>query len=212
MTAARKAVSGGQAEEVTTPRHQTPVGSAAPDLREGLEAYYVQNRSRLVAFIERKVGGDRGLAEDILHDGFVRALRSAPELEDAERLVSWLYRILRNAISDSYRREGATKRKLDRLALTAPGAEMPLEDDAVLCACLEDLLPTLKPEYADILRAMELGEAGTDEMASRLGITVNNLKVRRHRARRQLRERLIRTCRTCAKHGCLDCTCSRPVS
>ena len=45
-------------------------------------------------------------------------------------------------------------------------------------------------------------------VAERLDITRNNLKVRHHRARQQLRERLEETCRTCATHGCIDCTCA----
>lgn len=45
-------------------------------------------------------------------------------------------------------------------------------------------------------------------MAEHLGITRNNLKVRRYRARQQLRERLEETCQACAEQGCLDCTCS----
>ena len=86
---------------------------------------------------------------------------------------------------------------------------VPPEDEAAICGCLEDLLPTLKPEYAEVLRALDLGEASTEELTAELGITANNLKVRRFRARKQLKERLERTCRTCATHGCLDCTCSR---
>jgi RNA polymerase sigma-70 factor (ECF subfamily) len=35
----------------------------------------------------------------------------------------------------------------------------------------------------------------------------NNLKVRLHRGRKQLRERIEQTCRACATHGCLDCIC-----
>ena len=34
--------------------------------------------------------------------------------------------------------------------------------------------------------------------------------VRRHRAHRQLRERIEQTCRSCAAHGCVDCTCRQP--
>ena len=48
------------------------------------------------------------------------------------------------------------------------------------------------------------------DLADRLGITKNNLKVRRHRAHRQLRERVEQTCRSCAAHGCVDCTCRLP--
>ncbi len=80
----------------------------------------------------------------------------------------------------------------------------------MICECFEDLLPTLKAEYAELIEAMDLGGATTEEMTARLDITPNNLKVRHHRARQQLRERLEETCRTCAEHGgCVDCTCKR---
>ncbi len=178
------------------------------DASQSLERYYVQNRGRLLAFIRGKVD-DETLAEDILQDSLLKALRSGPELEDSEKLVSWLYRIIRNAITDYYRRKGAAQRKAETLALLADEEEISPGDEAALCGCFEDLLPTLKPEYSELLEAMELGDATVEEMTARLGITANNLKVRRHRARKQLRERLERTCRTCAAHGCLDCTCAR---
>lgn len=173
---------------------------------EQLERFYVENRSRLLAFIESKVG-DAGLAEDILQDSLLKGLRASPDLDDSDSLVQWLYRIIRNSITDEYRRKGARERKLEAFAATTDAVTVPPEDEATLCGCLVDLLPTLKPEYAEVLNAMDLGDAGTEEMTTRLGITSNNLKVRRFRARRQLRERLERTCRTCATHGCLDCTC-----
>lgn len=178
------------------------------DSHQQLDRYYVENRGRLLAFIRAKVGDD-ALAEDILHDSLLKALRSASDLEDSDKFVSWLYRIIRNAVTDAYRRRGATQRKLDALAWIPNEADMSPEDEAALCGCLEGLLPTLKPEYSELLEAMELGDATTEEMTTRLGITANNLKVRRHRARNQLRERLERSCRTCAEHGCLDCTCAR---
>lgn len=51
------------------------------------------------------------------------------------------------------------------------------------------------------------GDESPAAVAADLGITRNNLKVRRHRARKQLRARLEDLCRLCAHHGCLDCTC-----
>lgn len=177
------------------------------EVDQELEAYYVVNRSRILAFIRSKVSDD-ALAEDILQDSLVSALRSSPDVDDSEGLVSWLYRIIRNAITDAHRRQGSTQRKLAGYALALPDTAMPPDDERALCACFVDLLPGLRPEYAEVLEAMDLGTVSTEEMSSRLGITANNLKVRRHRARRQLRELLEATCRTCAEHGCLDCTCS----
>lgn len=70
-------------------------------------------------------------------------------------------------------------------------------------------MPTLKPEYAALIEELELTDSDPARVAERLGITLNNLKVRRHRARQALRKRLEETCRTCAEHRCLNCTCGR---
>ena len=182
-----------------------------PTATNQLESYLIGHRAALLGFIRSKVGND-ALAEDILQTSLLRALRAAPDLDDEDRLVSWLYRIIRNAITDAYRRHAAAARKLERFALEQPEAVLPAEDEAALCACFEGLLPTLKPEYAELIEQMDLGETPAEEMAERLEITRNNLKVRHHRARQQLRQRLEETCRTCAEHGCLDCTCGRSTA
>jgi DNA-directed RNA polymerase specialized sigma24 family protein len=78
-----------------------------------------------------------------------------------------------------------------------------------LCECFRELIPTLKPEYAALIERLELAEGDPAEVAGELNISRNNLKVRRHRARQALRERLEQTCRLCAEHACLDCTCKR---
>jgi DNA-directed RNA polymerase specialized sigma24 family protein len=83
-----------------------------------------------------------------------------------------------------------------------------LVDDPALAEDVvqEALLKALRAA-PDLIAAVELGGETPEAAAERLGITRNNLKVRRHRARQQLRVRLEETRRTCARHGCLDCTC-----
>ena len=179
-----------------------------PNSSNQLEAYLIRNRRDLLGFIRSKVG-DSALAEDILQDSLLKALRAAPDLVDEQTLVTWLYRIVRNAITDSYRRRAAASRRLERYALEQPDPVPTPDEETALCRCFEDLLPTLNPEYAELIRAMDLGSATTEEMTQRLDITTNNLKVRHFRARRQLRDRLEETCRLCSEHGCLDCTCRR---
>src|SRR5690606_37036669 len=76
-----------------------------------------------------------------------------------------------------------------------------------LCRCFEPLLPTLKPEHEAILRRIDLEGMRPVDFAMQKAITPNNAMVRLHRARRALRERMQRSCRTCAEHGCLDCSC-----
>jgi DNA-directed RNA polymerase specialized sigma24 family protein len=69
------------------------------------------------------------------------------------------------------------------------------------------LLPTLKPEYSELVQKIDLDGSDPDEVACSLGITRGNLNVRLHRAREALRKSLELSCGACSKHGCLNCTC-----
>lgn len=171
-----------------------------------LEAFHLENRKALLGFIRSKVG-DESWAEDILQDSLFKALRGVPELEEEEKLAAWFYQIIRNTITDAHRRQAVAKRRLDQYMQEQPTSISPNEVMAVICKCFEKLLPTLKPEYAELINAMDLEETARETVAKRLGIRPNNLKVRHHRARRQLRDRLEATCQTCAENGCIDCTC-----
>src|SRR3954454_13974402 len=111
-------------------------------------------RDQFLGYI-RKRARDPDLAEDILQDSLLRAIRAAPELRDEERLVPWFYRVLQNAIVDTYRRRGTENAHVAGGDVPDVAAEP--EDDSELCACFERLVPTLKSEYADLIRAVELG-------------------------------------------------------
>jgi RNA polymerase sigma-70 factor (ECF subfamily) len=69
------------------------------------------------------------------------------------------------------------------------------------------LVDTLKPEYGAAVRRVDLEGASVRDYAGEVGITPSNAGVRLHRAREALRKQLARTCGTCLKHECLDCTC-----
>ena len=171
-----------------------------------IEERLLDARGQFLGYIRKRID-DPELAEDILQDSLLRAIRATPGLRDEERLIPWFYRVLQNAIVDTYRRRGVEQAHVVAADLPEVAAEP--EDDAELCRCFERLIPTMKPEYAELIQAVELGRESPDVVAERLGITPNNLKVRRHRARQALRRKLEETCRTCADHGCLDCTCGR---
>lgn len=165
------------------------------------------HRERLMAYVRSKVSS-HGFAEDLLQESLLKALRAAPSLRDDERLLPWFYTILNNAITDSYRRDGVASRLFTTFDPTEHDFPAPDSEEAkVVCECFRDLLPTLKPEYSDLIQSLDLLGEEPAQAAERLGLSPNTLKVRRHRARQALRRRLEEACRSCAKHGCLDCTC-----
>ena len=169
----------------------------------------VANHERFLAFLTPRVGGVAA-AEEILQAAFVKGLDRGGELRESERAVAWFFRLLRNAIVDHYRHQAAEQRALERHAddaLATTELEGALEDQ--ICRCVNDLVPTLKAEYAEVLRKVDLEGTPVAEVAAILGTTVNNTSVRLHRARQALRRQLELTCGTCTQHGCLDCTCRK---
>ncbi|PAP74635.1 RNA polymerase sigma factor [Rubrivirga marina] len=180
-----------------------PQTDAAPHAL--VEAHLVAGRAYLLAYVASRVN-DPALAEDVVQDSLLRALRAAPDLRDEEKLVPWFRRIVQNAIADVYRRREREAASLERYRHEREGAVPPTEDEA-LCLCFQALLPTLKAEYRVLIEALELEGRDPDAVARELGITRGNLNVRRHRARRQLRERLEALCTACPDHGFHACDC-----
>ncbi|HEX6852215.1 MAG TPA: RNA polymerase sigma factor [Candidatus Polarisedimenticolaceae bacterium] len=168
-------------------------------------AALVENHRRFLAFVERHVGS-RDVAEDILQDAFVRGLSRAGQLRDQDSVVGWFYSSLRNALADHWRRIGAERRIFqDADAGVEPSVDPELM--RTVCECATALLETLKPEYAEVLRRVELDGIAVKEYARQSNVTPNNASVRLFRAREALRRQFERSCGTCAEHGCLDCGC-----
>ncbi len=178
-----------------------------PSEGDAIIASLLANHRRFLVFLESRVGS-REDAEEILQNAFVRSLDKAGTIRDSESAVAWFYRVLRNAVVDHYRRTGATRRHLEAFAehVSAPEAAAA---ERVICECIRDLIPALKPEYGEMIARVDLEGGEVTAVADALGISAGNARVRLHRARTALRQAVEKACRTCATHGCLDCTCGR---
>jgi RNA polymerase sigma factor (sigma-70 family) len=170
-----------------------------------LEDSLLKNLQIFTAFARNRLR-DPHLAEDVVQECLVKALAADRKPEGEEATTTWFYRILRRSIIDVYRRQDARGRALERFEQEVP--ETPDEaDERILCQCFKRLLPLVPEQYRDLLQQIDLDGKDTGEVASKLGLTRNNLTVRLHRARKHLREALSQNCRACSTHGCLDCTC-----
>jgi RNA polymerase sigma-70 factor (ECF subfamily) len=167
----------------------------------------VAHHRHFLGFLEHRLGS-RAEAEDVLQEAFVKGVERAGTVRDGETVVAWFYRLLRNAVVDHHRRRGAAGRAMDVFARELESAgEPPVEVRQTVCACVRSLADTLKVEYADALRRIDVDGMSVQAYAAEIGIEPNNAAVRVHRAREALRRRVRTSCGTCAEHGCLDCTC-----
>lgn len=171
----------------------------------------VENHRAFLAFLERRVGS-RQAAEDILQEAFARGIERAGTIRDDESVVAWFYRSLRNAVVDHYRRNDARRRGLERFtaALESPVVDVETSDE--VCKCVLSLAETLKPEYAEAIRRIDVEGTAVKDFAAEKGLSSSNAGVRVFRAREALRKQVARSCGTCAEHGCLDCTCGAPAA
>lgn len=166
------------------------------------------HRSAFKAFLVSRVGNEAD-AEDLLQNGLIKALQHADELKDSEKSIAWFYRILRNVVIDHGRSRESARRREDAWATdVATLATADREAEKQICGCFESLLPALKPVHAELLRRVELRGESVSVAAGALGITPNNASVTLHRARAELRGKLIDFCGSCADGACLDCDCS----
>jgi len=168
-------------------------------------------RTAFKAFVASRVGPIAD-AEDILQNSLAKAVRSADTLHDPGKARAWFYQLLRNAIIDHHRSRSAMARRDDSLgelmiALQETSAP-PAAWEPQLCACLDGVVDTLKPQSAELLRRVDLNEESVQDAAHALRLTPNHASVILHRARKDLRARLETFCGDCATAACLDCDCA----
>jgi RNA polymerase sigma-70 factor (ECF subfamily) len=126
--------------------------------------------------------GNRDDAEEAVQEAFVRAWEGLESLRDPARFKAWLGGVLYRLCIDRLRGV-ARERRRDRRA--SRPVSIPDEASQVVEASLG-----LPDDYRHALVLFYLHELTLSELADALGITEVNAKVRLHRARRMLRERL----------------------
>jgi DNA-directed RNA polymerase specialized sigma24 family protein len=127
----------------------------------------------LLGFLQRRLRSPEE-AEEVLQRFAVRALERASELRDVRTVRGWLGRILATTIVDHQRRairgrEREVSMEPETLERASEAVAPASEVDGIVCDCLYKLLPTLRPDYADVIWAIvPPTSAKTPVAASRL--------------------------------------------
>lgn len=180
-------------EACTAPRPVGGMGSI--DQRPAQTCCHFAVRGELVASLPlyRRVVSrslrDPQDVDDVLQSFALKALERASQLREPLAARGWLRRLLNTTLLDHLRRRGRSRaREVAFDPQRHDVAEEPaLSFEPELNRIITRALASLKCEYAEILVEVDLRERPTAEVASELGITLNNLAVRLHRARRSAR-------------------------
>ena len=147
----------------------------------------------LFDFLSRMTGNPTA-AEDLVQDVFVRILKYRSTYRDDGRFETWLFRIARNARADYFRRHRAVEPLADDVlerpeTSLGPARQLELGRDVVRVRRALLMLPDEKRELLVLARYRDMRH---EQIASLLGVDVGTVKVRLHRAIRELRDIFLR--------------------
>jgi RNA polymerase sigma-70 factor (ECF subfamily) len=139
-------------------------------------------------------------AEDVVQEAFLKLMAGAERIEGRSRLSTWLYRVVYNACIDRLREQKRlvpVPEEADEAAVPMPSVLVDFRlspeemlRDAETREALEQAIASLSPNLRAAFLLRDVEGLSTGEAAEALGVTEVNLKVRLHRARLSLRERL----------------------
>ncbi|MBS1207706.1 MAG: sigma-24 (FecI-like) [Proteobacteria bacterium] len=159
--------------------------NAAPCLLRAWEAHERGLRGWLIHQVH-----DKAIAEDLLQDVFLKALRQGERFCSIENARAWLFEVSRNTLADHLRRTRET---------VALPEDMSIEDEVSppvdgLTACLPRVLAELSPADREAIIRCDIEGMSQAEFAERLGISLPGAKSRVQRARLRLKAQLASAC------------------
>ena len=153
-----------------------------------LGVLFERHHAALFDFLSRMTG-NRTAAEDLVQDVFVRILKYRATFR-GDGFETWMFRIARNARADYFRRRGAVDHVSDEgidPPSDAPGPARLLEQDQEV-ARLKQALARLREDRRELIVLTRYRGMTHEQIAAILGVDTGTVKVRIHRAIKELRQ------------------------
>lgn len=158
--------------------------------KDKFEELYLKYR-RQMKIIAFKILGDEGLAEDAVHNAFLKIISVFDKFNeiDCQKTKNLIVIIIRSVSIDMYRKRNREFEKTDIL-----DKELPTETDfsAVQVEAVLKAIETLPKIYSDILLLKSEYDYKDKEIAGVLGTNFNTVSKRLERARKQLKQQLLK--------------------
>ena len=159
---------------------------------------YVTPEVPVLLRVARRLTGNPQDAEDAVQETLIRAYRAIDRF-DGRHPRAWLLTILRNAISNMYRRKrphlvDSPEEMLQVPAAGADGRNGTEERvlDGVVEVEIVEALRALSPSFREVVVLVDVEGLSYQEAADVLGIPTGTVMSRLHRARKKMRKRLER--------------------
>lgn len=184
-TALQRIVAGGGQVHVSTTEilvtESVPTRASRSLALDEYDARFALARERLLRICTGLVGQD--VAEDVVHDAYVRGRDRRRQLRDPDLFDAWIARIAINLCHNRHRAGGRLRELLPRLVRRSPA-------DAQRDVGLRELIERLPPRERTLV-VLHYGHGYRfEEIAAMAGLSAVNVRTIVFRARRRLRGHL----------------------
>jgi len=137
-------------------------------------------------------------AEEVSQDIFIKAYRALADFKGNSKFSTWLYTIVNNTCITFLRKKRLQTHSLDHDGVFEvadsmdSGLRANLVEQKSKVAMVNNAISLLNPDDAEVITLFYKSEQSLEEIAQILGIETNTAKVRLHRARTRLKEKMER--------------------
>ena len=170
------------------------VKAAALGDSDALEVLFIQNREKLIRFVQSKTGAQDEV-EDLVQETFIQAQLSIQKFQGNSKFSTWLigisYNIIRNYLSRSVHKkyDFVGGEYLDQIQDTRKTPEQANKAKELMTS-LNDALANLPSDSKDMILSISVDGQTYEEVAQRHGCSVSALKSRIFRVRQALRQQM----------------------
>jgi RNA polymerase sigma-70 factor (ECF subfamily) len=176
----------------------------APDPARQFEENVLAHLDGMYA-VARRLTRDASVAEDLVHDATIKALKAREQFEAGTNFKAWLLRILTNTFINGYRRGGLERATFENAhdngdpiadgwisAATMRAMREPEEEALrpVLRAELSRAVDELPDEFRIAIVLCDVEEMSYKEIAEAMGTPIGTVMSRIHRGRKILQQKL----------------------
>jgi len=158
----------------------------------GFSALYGRYKNRVFGFLLRMTG-DRDVAEDLLQETFLAAMRNAGQFDRTRSFLSWLFGIAHKRAIDYFRHAKVEAEHADE-AVDSVGSRIGAPDDIVsdrdLRVRISRAVQTLEPQQREVFMLRELGGVPFKEISEIMGCPLNTALGRMRLALKNIRKEL----------------------
>jgi len=162
------------------------------DLLEIHDQYY----HRVRKFIRASVR-DESVADDLAQETFIKIQGNLDALRDRAKISAWIFRIAYHLCQDHFRalKNSQAREEIhdDLVNLEEIPPQKKLEQEE-MSRCVQDQLNLLPESMRSVLVLADVRDFTQQEIADILGLTLENTKVRLHRARQRFKAILREKC------------------